>query len=268
MRNPLPIALFTLMLSPLAAFAQQQYATPEQAANALAEAIGQQNDAALSEVLGDNWHHFLPPDGIDPTAVDRFQRDWQVKHVIVQQGEKAWLDVGSEAWRLPVPIVKASQGWRFDMAAGEEEILTRAIGRNELSAIAAMHAYVDAQQDYYQLNHRWAQKIISSEGKKDGLYWPTSPGEAPSPLGPAFSPTVPGSGYHGYRFRIITGRDEQGVALLAWPVAWGETGVMSFMIDQHDTVYQANLGEESAAKAQAITRFAPDADAGWQVVNP
>jgi hypothetical protein len=78
---------------------------------------------------------------------------------------------------------KASQGWRFDMAAGEEEILTRAIGRNELSAIAAMHAYVDAQQDYYQLNHRWAQKIISSEGKKDGLYWPTSPGEAPSRLG-------------------------------------------------------------------------------------
>lgn len=86
--------------------------------------------------------------------------------MIVQQGEKAWLDVGSEAWRLPVPIVKASRGWRFDMAAGEEEILTRAIGRNELSAIAAMHAYVDAQQDYYQLNHRWAQKIISSEGKK------------------------------------------------------------------------------------------------------
>lgn len=189
-----------------------------------------------------------------------------MKHVIVQQGDKAWLDVGSEAWRLPVPIVKAPKGWRFDMAAGEEEILTRAIGRNELSAIAAMHAYVDAQQDYYQLNHRWAQKIISSEGKKDGLYWPTSPGEAPSPLGPAFSPTEPGSGYHGYRFRMIAGRDDQSVALLAWPVEWGETGVMSFMIDQHDTVYQANLGEESAVKAQAITHFAPDA--GWQVVKP
>lgn len=170
MRNPLSVALFTLMLSPLAAFAQQQFATPEQAATALAEAISQPNEAALSEVLGDNWQQFLPTDGIDPAAVDRFQRDWQVKHVIIQQGDKAWLDVGSEAWRLPVPIVKASEGWRFDMAAGEEEILTRAIGRNELSAIAAMHAYVDAQQDYYHLNHRWAQKIISSEGKKDGLY--------------------------------------------------------------------------------------------------
>lgn len=131
-----------------------------------------------------------------------------------------------------------------------------------------MHAYVDAQQDYYHLNHRWAQKIISSEGKKDGLYWPTSPGEAPSPLGPAFSQTVPGSGYHGYRFRIIAGRDDQSVALLAWPIAWGETGVMSFMIDQQDRVYQANLGEESAAKAQEITRFTPDADAGWQVAEP
>ncbi len=166
MRNLLPIALFTLMLSPLAAFAQQQFSTPEQAASALAEALSQQNEAALSKVLGDNWQQFLPTDGIDPSAVDRFQRDWQVKHVIVQQGDNAWLDVGSEAWRLPVPIVKTSQGWRFDMAAGEEEILTRAIGRNELSAIAAMHAYVDAQQDYYQLNHRWAQKIISSEGEK------------------------------------------------------------------------------------------------------
>ena len=222
MRNPLSVALFTLMLSPLAAFAQQQFATPEQAATALAEAISQPNEAALSEVLGDNWQQFLPTDGIDPAAVDRFQRDWQVKHVIIQQGDKAWLDVGSEAWRLPVPIVKASEGWRFDMAAGEEEILTRAIGRNELSAIAAMHAYVDAQQDYY----------------------------------------------HGYRFRIIAGRDDQSVALLAWPIAWGETGVMSFMIDQQDRVYQANLGEESAAKAQEITRFTPDADAGWQVAEP
>ena len=91
---------------------------------------------------------------------------------------------------------------------------------------------------------------------------------SPSPLGPAFSPPEPGAGYHGYRFRIIAGRDDQDAALLAWPVEWGETGVMSFMIDLHDTVYQANLGEESAAKAQAITRFAPDADAGWQVVKP
>ncbi len=109
MRNPLSVALFTLMLSPLAAFAQQQFATPEQAATALAEAISQPNEAALSEVLGDNWQQFLPTDRIDPAAVDRFQRDWQVKHVIIQQGDKAWLDVGSEAWRLPVPIVKASE---------------------------------------------------------------------------------------------------------------------------------------------------------------
>jgi hypothetical protein len=189
MRNPLPIALFTLMLSPLAAFAQQQFSTPEQAASALAEAISQQNEAALSKcsaITGSNFY----PDGIDPSAVDRFQRDWQVKHVIVQQGDNAWLDVGSEAWRLPVPIVKASQGWRFDMAAGEEEILTRAIGRNELSAIAAMHAYVDAQQDYYQLNHRWAQKIISSEGKKMVVLADVA-GRSASPLGPAFSPTDP-----------------------------------------------------------------------------
>ncbi|MBX9000768.1 DUF2950 domain-containing protein [Klebsiella aerogenes] len=267
MRKPLQIALLTLMLSPLAAFAQQPFPTPEKAASALADALNHRDKAALNNLLGDNWQQFLPTDGIDPNAVDRFQRDWQVKHVIVQQGNSAWLDVGSEAWRLPIPIVKDEQGWRFDMAAGEDEILTRAIGRNELSAIAAMHAYVDAQQDYYQMNHRWAQKIISSEGKKDGLYWPTSPGETPSPLGPAFSPTEPGAGYHGYRFRIIADNDNQGVALLAWPVEWGETGVMRFMIDQNDQVWQANLGEESATKAQAITHFAPDSAAGWQPIN-
>lgn len=168
MRKPLQIALLTLMLSPLAAFAQQPFPTPEKAASALADALNHRDKAALNNLLGDNWQQFLPTDGIDPNAVDRFQRDWQVKHVIVQQGNSAWLDVGSEAWRLPIPIVKDEQGWRFDMAAGEDEILTRAIGRNELSAIAAMHAYVDAQQDYYQMNHRWAQKSSAAKAKR----WP------------------------------------------------------------------------------------------------
>lgn len=265
MKKHLQMTLLALVMTPMMALAQQQFSTPEQAASALAEAISQHDESALDTLLGDNWQQFLPPDGIAPDAVDRFQRDWQVKHNIVRQDNSAWLDVGQEEWRLPIPIIKGDDGWHFDMAAAEDEILTRAIGRNELSAIQAMHAYVDAQQDFYQLNHAWAQKIISSDGKKDGLYWPEAPGEAPSPLGPAFSPIEPGEGYHGYRFRIIKDGENQGVALLAWPVEWGKTGVMSFMVNQNDQVWQANLGEETQSKAQAITAFSPDS--AWQVVN-
>lgn len=265
MKKHLQMTLLALVMAPMMALAQQQFSTPEQAASALAEAISQHDESALDTLLGDNWQQFLPPDGIAPDAVDRFQRDWQVKHNVVRQDNSAWLDVGQEEWRLPIPIIKGDDGWHFDMAAAEDEILTRAIGRNELSAIQAMHAYVDAQQDFYQLNHAWAQKIISSDGKKDGLYWPATLGEAPSPLGPAFSPIEPGEGYHGYRFRIIKDVENQGVALLAWPVEWGQTGVMSFMVNQNDQVWQANLGEETQSKAQAITAFSPDS--AWQVVN-
>lgn len=265
MKKHLQMTLLALVMTPMMALAQQQFSTPEQAASALAEAISQHDESALDTLLGDNWQQFLPPDGIAPDAVDRFQRDWQVKHNVVRQDNSAWLDVGQEEWRLPIPIIKGDDGWHFDMAAAEDEILTRAIGRNELSAIQAMHAYVDAQQDFYQLNHAWAQKIISSDGKKDGLYWPEAPGEAPSPLGPAFSPIEPGEGYHGYRFRIIKDGENQGVALLAWPVEWGQTGVMSFMVNQNDQVWQANLGEETQSKAQAITAFSTDS--AWQVVN-
>lgn len=101
------------------------------------------------------------------------------------------------------------------MQKAADEILTREIGRNELAAIEALHAYVDAQRSYYAMNHRYAQKIVSTPWLKDGLYWPISPGEAPSPLGPAFSPPEPGMGYHGYRFRILS--DKNGFAMVAGP---------------------------------------------------
>jgi hypothetical protein len=114
------------------------------------------------------------------------------------------------------------------------------------------------------MNHAYAQKIVSTEGKKDGLYWPAAPGQAPSPLGPAFSPKEPGAGYHGYRFRILP--DNHGFAMVAWPVSYGQTGVMSFMINQDDKVYQANLGSDSEQKAQAMTQFLPVKP--WHPVAP
>ena len=267
MKKLIQIALLGLAVSPLmAAQAQQTFSSPEQAAGELVNAITQHDDAALDNLLGENWQQFLPSDGIDKEAEARFLRDWQLNHRIVKQANIAWLDVGNNDWRLPIPMERSSEGWAFNMAAGEDEIQTRAVGRNELSAIQALHAYVDAQQDYYQLNHAWAQKIISTEGQKDGLYWPIKPGDTPSPLGPNFTPPIPGEGYHGYHFRIITEGDKGDVALLAWPVEWGKTGVMSFMVDQDDRVYEADLGVESEQKVQAITQFAPDANSGWQAV--
>lgn len=181
----------------------------------------------------------------------------------------AHLSVGRSQWQLPIPMVKTAAGWQFDTARAADEILTRTLGRNELSAITALQAYADAQQDYFALNQHYALKLISSEGKKDGLYWPVSPGEAPSPLGPAFSPRAPGEGYHGYRFRLLTA-DAQGdnarAALLAWPVEYGKTGVTTFVIDGQDRIYQQDFGAQTAQKVEGITQFMPDQ--AWQPVQP
>ncbi|WP_407732067.1 DUF2950 family protein [Pseudocitrobacter faecalis] len=257
------IFLSSLLFSlPLVSFAQQQFAHPLDAATAFADAVTTRNEPQLTALLGDDWRQFLPPDGADPEAVARFERDWKISHRIDQQGDTAHINVGADNWQLPLPIVKTEAGWHFDMQAAQDEIITRTIGRNELSAIGAMHAYVDAQEDYHLRKQRYASKLISSAGQQDGLYWPMQPGEAPSPLGPAFSPVMPGEGYHGYRFRIIDSNQSDGFALIAWPVEYGETGVMSFIVSQDDRVYQADFGEETAKNVAAITRF--DTQAPWQ----
>ena len=182
MKNKLLSGMVLFMVS-AAAMAQQSFSTPDQATDALATAISEQNESAMNNLLGENWREFLPPEGVDPDAVDRFLRDWNVRHTTVVEGDTAHLVVGDSGWQLPIPVIKTSAGWQFDIKEGAEEILTREIGRNELAAIEALHAYVDAQQSYFAMNQKYAQKIVSSKGKKDGLYWPASPGEAPSPLG-------------------------------------------------------------------------------------
>lgn len=281
MKNCMKLSALVMLMLPAFVQAQQQFSTPEQAATSFAKAVIDQNEAELTEVLGDNWRQYLPDDKADPEAVARFIRDWKVSHSIEQQGETAHLNVGQENWQLPIPIVKTDTGWQFDMQRASDEILTRTIGLNELSAIQAIHAYVAAQQDYYQLDKQYAQKFASSEGKKDGLYWPVSPGEAPSPLGPSFSPVQPGMGYHGYHFRILTsqgadapggeknyitdGKMANGFALIAWPVVYGETGITTFMVNDQGVIYQKDLGEQTAEKVHAIKQFNPDMS--WQDVQ-
>lgn len=281
MKNRIKLSALVMLMLPAFVQAQQQFTTPELAANSFANAVINQDETALTNVLGDEWRQYLPDDKADPEAVARFIRDWKVSHNIEQKEDIAHLNVGQENWQLPIPMVKSDAGWHFDMKRAADEILTRTIGLNELSAIQAIHAYVAAQQDYYQLEKQYAQKFASSEGKKDGLYWPAAPGEDPSPLGPSFSPVQPGMGYHGYHFRILTtqganapggeksyisdGKMVEGFALIAWPVEYGQTGVATFMVNNKGLVYQKDLGEQTAEKAKEIKQFNPDKS--WQDVQ-
>ncbi len=134
-----------LMVSAIAQ-AQLHFDTPDKATDALVNAISEQNEGAMGELLGENWRDFLPPEGVDPDAVDRFLRDWKVRHNTVTNGDIAHLVGGDSDWQLPIPVIKTANGWQFDIKEASEEILTREIGRNELAAIEALLAYVDAQQ--------------------------------------------------------------------------------------------------------------------------
>ncbi|MGB7803223.1 DUF2950 domain-containing protein [Buttiauxella sp.] len=280
MKIRMKLSALVMLMLPAFVQAQELFTTPELAASSFAKAVISQDEAALTKVLGDNWRQYLPDDKADPEAVARFIRDWKVSHKIEQSGDTAHLNVGQENWQLPIPMVKTDAGWHFDMQKAADEILTRTIGLNELSAIQAIDAYVSAQEDYFELNQQYAQKFVSSEGKKDGLYWPLKPGEEPSPLGPSFSPEQPGMGYHGYHFRILTaqgadapggaknyisdGKMADGFALIAWPVEYGETGVTTFMVDNQGVIYQKDLEEETPEKVQEIKEFNPDKS--WQQV--
>ncbi len=165
MKNKLLSAMVLLMMS-ATAMAQQSFSSPDRATRALANAIRERNEGAMNALLGERWRDVLPPEGVDPVAVDRFLRDWKVHHETVVSGSVAHLVVGDNGWQLPIPVIKTAAGWQFDMRKAADEILTREIGRNELAAIEALHAYVDAQQRYFAMHQKYAQKIVSSEGKK------------------------------------------------------------------------------------------------------
>jgi hypothetical protein len=209
------------------------------------------------------------------------------------------MEVGPQDWRLPIPIVKENDGWRFDTKEGVEEYLDLRIGRNELHTIATMRAYVDAQYEYASRNPtgdkvpQFAQRFKCSEGKKDGLYWPAAAGEPESPLGPLAAQaaeegyfktrSAQPTPYHGYIYRILTaqgahvpggamsyivnGRMTRGFGLLAYPASYGHSGIMTFMVNQRGIVYQKDLGESTPALAQRITAYDPD-DSWTPVTEP
>jgi hypothetical protein len=274
-------AAVAVALVPSLARAQQAYPTAEAAAEAFTDAVARNDDNALRAVLGADWKRFIPTLDVDQDDIYAYLAAWAKSHKVVPQGaDKAVLAVGDKGWTLPIPIVKDAAGWKFDPRAGADEMRTRRIGRNELAAMQAVLAYYDAQKEFASRDRNkdgareYAQKLVSSPGKQDGLFWPTKAGEPDSPLGPLLADIKPGEGYHGYRYRIlkaqgkdapggaydyvIGGRMRAGFALVAWPIRYGDTGVMSFIVSHDGQVYEKDLGSGTDGIARGMTRFNPD----------
>jgi hypothetical protein len=271
----------------LPAQAQKPYLTAEAAAEALVKAMKANDTQAMQTVLGKDWKRFIPTDELSRDDVNAFLAAWDKGHRIVNEDDRtALLSVDTEPpFTLPIPIVKNKAAlWRFDVVRGNERLRIARIGRNELAAMQAVLAYYDAQREYATADRtgkgvrEYARKLVSSPGKRDGLYWPAKLDEEQSPLGPLIAQRQPKSpGYWGYHYKILTGQGKDapggaydyviggrmrgGFALVAWPVRYGDTGVMTFMISHAGTVFEKDLGPDTDAIARAMTRFNPDA--GW-----
>jgi DUF2950 family protein len=278
-----------------AAGAQKSFATPEEAAAALVAAVKAGDEKAKLAILGGDAKPLLQSGDkvADKAAGARFVSLYETANKLDKTGDaKAVLSIGKDAWPFPIPLVKEAAGWRFDTAAGKEEILNRRIGRNELDVMQAALAYGDAQREYYAMNPQkdkllqYAQKFVSTQGKRDGLYFPTKAGEPRSPLGPLFDKAKAagyeeGGGYHGYRYKILKAQGPEakggaydyvvkgkmigGYALIAWPVTYGNTGVMTFMVNHDGVVFEKDLGSGTAAAVAKITKFNPDKS--WKPAN-
>jgi len=221
-------------------------------------------------------------------------REGAAEKVVVRDlGDRQMLDIGDELWPFPFPITKGDDGkWAFDTYAGIEEIVNRRVGENEIEAIATARAYVEAQRDYASEDRdgdgvlEYAQKLLSSEGQTDGLHWPADETNGVSPAGDfADQATIDkakqGEGYYGYRFRILTGQGDNiaggaydyiingnmiaGFALVARPVKYAETGVRTFVVNHQGIVYEADLGADTEALADAMKLFNPDDS--WEVTG-
>ena len=295
----LPVGSFAAQ----AVTAQMVFSSPEEARQALITAVQAKDHVALKAMFGPVSNELESEDPVErANEFDHFARHVQEGVELVREGEKkATLHIGATKWPFPVPIVKKGDVWLFDTDAGREEIVSRRIGHNELHAIRVCKAYVEAQREYYSMPEqegdqipKYAQRKFSTPGKKDGLYWPTAPGEKESPLGPLVA-RAKEEGYmkertagekaplpfHGYYFRIlkrqgpnaqggefdyvINGNMVAGHALVAYPARWGVTGVMTFIVNQRGRVYQKNLGPKTGEIARKMKTYNPDLT--WKLVE-
>ena len=281
------------------AMAQQDYKTPQDAVDALVASAKSGDDKAALVVLGQDGQDIISSgDKVSDDAVRaRFVASYDAKHQVAMEGDnKATLVIGDNDYPFPIPLHRNKNGtWSFDTDEGRIEVLARRIGHNELDTIQTSLAYVDAQNDYAAKDRgagigAYAQRFISTEGKKDGLYWPTAQGEEESPLGPLFAAASAqgyhaGQGrspYHGYYYKILTkqgpaatggaadyvvnGKMIGGFGLVAYPAEYRNSGVMTFIVNHDGTVFQKDLGPKTDDIAEAITAFNPDKS--WTKVEP
>lgn len=294
------VALITSIVAKTSEETGKAFPTPQAAVVALSQAVNSLDASKLREVFGPAVADLKNPDQVQATnELEAFATALNTTNALVRQSDTNFeLDVGPDAYPFPVPIVQKDGQWFFDTEAGEQELLNRRIGRNELDVLKSLRAYVDAQREYASEDRmgdqvlQYAQRIASTPGKKDGLYWPADNSGEESPFGPLVA-AARGEGYkveskgqqtsrepfHGYYFKILTrqGNDAPGgkynyiingnmiagFAMIAWPAEYGNTGVMTFIVNQQGRVYQRDLGPKTGQLAPGITEYNPGPD--WEV---
>ena len=291
----LPFALAFLVSTNLpAAETGRTFATPEAAVAALTSAVNTTNRAELHAIFGPAADDLVNPDAVQ--AANEFAAFAaafaETNRLVRESPSRRILELGSDHWPFPVPLVQQPGGWVFDTAAGREEVLNRRIGGNELETLKVVRSYVQAQREYASRDRdgddvlEYAQNFLSTPGNKDGLYWSPEPDGDLSPLGPLVAAaqtegyrksTGEKSGpqpFHGYLFKILTrqgkyapggkydyvinGHMIAGFALVAWPADYGESGIMTFIVNQQGRVYQKDLGPNTAKTAAAMKIYDPD----------
>ena len=278
---------------------QKSFTTPNDAFKALVDGMEQNSDDALLDVLGHANKDLVVQSDKEATALGRAKLAGLAKESlkIETSGDKATGCFGFKCWPFPIPLAKKAGGWIFDTAAGKEELLNRRIGRNELKAIHFMDLYEDAQHTYASADRtgdkvlKYAQKLSSTKGAKDGLYWAVPQGQAQnaSPLGSVEEDGkdfLEGNGvdapYHGYCFKVLTkqgahapngkydyvinGNMIAGFALAGWPADYGSSGIMTFVISHQGQIYEKDLGADTAKIATAMDEYNPDTT--WREVKP
>ena len=279
--------------------AQRGFDSPQAAVKALAAATKAGDRAAVDAIFGPEVKDLLSGDPRqDSIEFAEFAKSiGQYHHLVHDSADSCTLDVGAQNWPMPIPLVRRDGSWFFDTAAGKDEVVSRRVGEDELTAIGVCRTYVQAQREYAaQVRDdggvaKFAQRLKSTTGTKDGLYWEAGPGEEQSPLGPlvaeareeGYGPrTAEGKPqpFHGYRFKVLTaqgpsapggaysyvinGNMVAGFAMVAYPAHWGESGVMTFLVSQSGKVLQRNLGPDSADIGASMEEFDPDGD--WTAV--
>jgi hypothetical protein len=285
--------IFAFIISSTPASAQKTFSSPEEAVKAAIAAARSNNDKELLAIFGPQAKEILSSG--DPVADKQrraeFVAAYDQTNRLSTEGEDRILIVGKQDWPFPIPVVQKGQSWMFDTEKGKQEVLNRRIGENELFTIQTMLAVVDAEREYAMKDRdrngllEYAQKFVSAPGKQDGLYWTAKGGEPQSPLGPIMTQAraegyraAPPSGtpypYHGYYYRILTAQGKEaaggaysylvkgkmigGFAVVAYPAEYGNSGIMTFIVNHDGKVFQKNLGSNTASAAKSMKEYNPD----------